>query len=53
MLAANHWTEVGTPGVKLGEGLKELKERDLNPIERLSVSTNLDPWELPEIKSLI
>jgi hypothetical protein len=32
---------------ELKEGLKEL-EGDGNFIERLTVSTNSDPWELPE-----
>ena len=43
MLTANHCTEVGDPMEELGEG-------DCNPIGRTTVSTNLDPWELPETK---
>ena len=34
---------------ELGEGLMELK-LDGNPKGRLTVSTNLDPWESPETK---
>ena len=33
---------------ELGEGLKALKEIPNNPTGRPTVSTNLDPWELPD-----
>ena len=49
ILTANYWTEVGTHIEELGEGLKELKV-DGNPTGRPTLSTNLDPWKLPETK---
>jgi hypothetical protein len=39
--------KLGTPIVELGGGLKKLKGEG-NPIGRPAVSTNLDPWELPD-----
>jgi hypothetical protein len=34
---------------ELGEGLKELK--GMTPVGRPTVSTNLDPWEIPETET--
>jgi hypothetical protein len=46
---AKHWTEVGDPCGRV-RGRIEGTEGDGNPIGRPTVSTNLDPWELPETK---
>lgn len=47
ILTANHWTEVRDPYGRV-RGRIEGAEGDGNPIGRPTVSTNLDPWELPE-----
>ena len=47
ILTANHWTEVRDPYGRV-RGRIEGTEGDGNPIGRPTVSTNLDPWELPE-----
>ena len=49
ILTANHWTEVRNPDGNV-RGRIEGAEGDGNPIGRTTVSTNLDPWELPETK---
>jgi hypothetical protein len=46
---ANHWTEVVNPCRGVGRRI-EGTEWDGNPIKRPIVSTNMDPWELLEIK---
>ena len=48
ILIANHWTEVRDPYGTWGQ--IEGAEGDGDPIGRKTVSTNLDPWELPETK---
>jgi hypothetical protein len=47
MLTAKHWTETGDPYVRV-RGRIEGTGDDVNPIGRPTVSTNLDPCELPE-----
>ena len=47
ILIAKHWTEVRDPYGRV-RGRIEGAEGDGNPIGRPTVSTNLDPWELPE-----
>ena len=47
ILTANHCTEIEEPYGRV-RGRLEGAERDDNPIGRPTVSTNLDPWELPE-----
>jgi hypothetical protein len=49
VLTANHWTENGDPYGRV-RGRIEETEGHGNPIGRPTVSTNLDLWELPEIK---
>ena len=49
ILTTKHWTEGGNPNGRV-RGRIEGTEGDGNPIGRSSVSTNLDPWQLPEIK---
>jgi hypothetical protein len=49
-LTANHWTEVRDPNGRV-RGRIEGAEGDGNPIGRPTVTTNLDPWEVPEINS--
>ena len=47
ILATNHW--VRDPYRRVS-GRIERAEGNGNPIERTTVSTNLEPWELPETK---
>jgi hypothetical protein len=47
ILTDNHWTEVGDP---YGRVRINRAEADGNPVGRPTVSTNSDPWELPETK---
>jgi hypothetical protein len=47
ILTAKHCTEVEDPYGKVS-GRIEGAKGDHNPIGRTKVSTNLDPWELPE-----
>ena len=49
ILTANHWPEVGDIYGKVG-GRIEGVEGYYNPIERATVLTNTDLWELPESK---
>jgi hypothetical protein len=49
MVIANHWTEVGDSYGRV-TGKNKAAEGDCNPIGRPILSTNLDPWELPETK---
>ena len=49
ILTANHWTELADPNGRVRER-NEDNEGDGNPIEILTVSTNLNPLELPETK---
>ena len=49
ILTANHWTEVKGPYGRV-RGRIEGEEGDGNPIGRPTLSTNLDPQELPETK---
>jgi hypothetical protein len=49
ILTAKHWTEIGDPYGRDRGRIKGV-DRDGNPIETVTVSTNLDPWEHPEIK---
>jgi hypothetical protein len=49
ILIANHWIEVGDQYERVRERTEE-SEGDCNPIERKTVSTNLDLSELPETK---
>jgi hypothetical protein len=51
-LTAKHWTEVRDPYGRIG-GKSEGTEGDGNPIDRPTVSTNLDCWELSETEPLI
>jgi hypothetical protein len=51
ILIASHWTEVRDPYGRV-RGRIEGAEGDGNLIERPTVSTNLDSWELPETKPL-
>jgi hypothetical protein len=46
---ANHWSEVGDPHGRV-TGWIEGAEGNCNYIGRPTVSTNQDPWELPETK---
>jgi hypothetical protein len=48
-LTTNHWTELGDPCRRV-RGRTEGVEGDGYTIEEPIVSTNLDSWELPEIK---
>jgi hypothetical protein len=43
----NHWTEPGGPYERVRIRIEGAKG-DSNPIGRTTVSTNLDPLELPE-----
>jgi hypothetical protein len=52
ILTANYWTEVPDSYGKV-RGRTEEAKGDGNPIRRITVSTNPDPWELPEPKSSI
>jgi hypothetical protein len=45
-----HWTEVRDCFGR-GRGKVEGTEGNVNPIGRLTMSTNLDPWKLPDTKS--
>jgi hypothetical protein len=47
ILTAKHWTEVWDPYGR-DRGRIEGAEGDGNHIGRPTVSSNLDPWELPE-----
>ena len=47
ILTPGYWTEVRNSYGKF-RGKNEGTEGDSNPIGRPTVSTNLDPWELPE-----
>ena len=49
ILTAKHWTELGDPYGRVRER-SEGNEGDGNPIEILTLSTNLNPSELPETK---
>jgi hypothetical protein len=49
ILTAKHWTELGDPYGRVRERSED-NEGDGNPIEILTVSTNLNPLELPETK---
>ena len=46
-LTVKHWTEVRDLYGRV-KGMIEGAEKDGNPIGRTTVSTNLDPWELPD-----
>jgi hypothetical protein len=50
ILTAKHWMKVGNPYGRVGRRIGG-PEGDDNPIGRPTVSTNLDPWELPETKA--
>jgi hypothetical protein len=50
VLTANHWTEIEGPYERV-RGRIEGAEGNGNPIGKTTVSTNLDPWELPETES--
>ena len=50
ILTANHCTEVGDPYGRV-KGKTEGAKGEGNLIERPTVLTNLDPWELPETKA--
>jgi hypothetical protein len=52
ILTANHWTQVGNPYGRVRGRIKGT-EGDDDPIRRPTMSTNLDPWELPETKPSI
>jgi hypothetical protein len=47
ILTTNHWNEVGDPYERV-RGRTEGAKGDGNPIGRVTISTNLHPWELPE-----
>jgi hypothetical protein len=49
ILTVSHWTEPTVLKERV-RGRIEGAERDDNPIERTTISTNLDPWELPGTK---
>jgi hypothetical protein len=49
ILIANHWIEVGDQYGRV-RGRIEGAEGDCNPIGRRTLSTNLDPLELPKTK---
>jgi hypothetical protein len=49
ILTGKHWTELVDPYGRVRERI-EGNEGDGNPIEILTVSTNLNPSELPETK---
>jgi hypothetical protein len=49
VLIANHWTEVSDPYERV-RGRIEETEGDGNLIGRPTLSTNLEPWVLPETK---
>jgi hypothetical protein len=49
ILTANHWTEDRKPYGRV-RGSIEGAERGSKPIGRLTLSTNLDPWKLPNTK---
>ena len=47
ILTVKHWAEVGGSYGRIRRRIEGLLG-DGNPIGRPTVSTNLDPWELPE-----
>jgi hypothetical protein len=49
ILTANHWTEDRDPYESVRVSIEGVEE-DSNPIGRATVSTNQDPWKLPETK---
>jgi hypothetical protein len=49
ILKVNHWTEVREPYGRVRRRIEDA-EGDGNPIRKPTVSTNINPWELSEIK---
>lgn len=47
ILTAKHWTVVGDSFARVGE-IMESPEKDRNSTENVTLSTNLDPWQLSE-----
>jgi hypothetical protein len=50
MFTANNWTEHVDPNGRVRERTEEAEEA-CNPIERITISTNQNPPELPRTKS--
>ena len=51
ILTDNHWITIGEP-YGIIRGRIEGAEGESNPIGRLIVSINLEPWDLPDTKPL-